>query len=81
MSAELTLWFQSGEKPSIAGVYETRIPNVGRGGSFQYWNGRRWGCYGKTADNAVLSGNAEYASNFQSVQWRGLASDPKAGKP
>lgn len=78
MKPKLTPWFQSEEKPSITGVYETRIPNISRAGYFQYWNGRQWGLYSYTANDAALRGNAEFASSYQSVQWRGLASDPSA---
>jgi hypothetical protein len=78
MSAELTPWFGSEEKPSIVGVYETRIPNIGRAGTFQYWTGKRWALYAHNANDAALRGNAEFASSYQSLQWRGLAADPSA---
>jgi hypothetical protein len=40
--------------------------------TFQYWNGREWGCWDETTvDLAFLQ-----KGQFQHVEWRGLAKKP-----
>lgn len=78
MSIELTPWFESTTKPSRVGVYLTRILHISGRATYQRWDGRRWGCFTWTAEDAALPSSASTQSAYQYVQWCGLSSDPAA---
>jgi hypothetical protein len=77
MSAKLTPWFPSSEKPSRAGVYACILRGLTATQSgYAHWDGKSWGNQYGVADDAPRRGmNGE-----QDKRWCGLASDPKASK-
>ena len=67
---KLTRWFKCSEKqPTIPGWYDARyVSNVHR----KYWSGTKW-----------LNDGTEFGNRptvYPNDAWRGLASDPEAGK-
>lgn len=76
MSEKLTEWFPQNVKPEIVGVYQTDAPTVYQ--AYQYWNGKRWGCYCHSVERAEIDGASRSA--HQDARWRGLAENPKAAK-
>lgn len=82
MDKKLTPWFQGDVKPARVGVYtrddsdtdcDNGLP------AYSHWNGSRWGHLCGSKD--IAQRNVDYVSAYQSLPWRGLASDPKASKP
>lgn len=75
---KLTGWYTWEKKPVRIGVYATRPRKEQHAfpprGAFQHWNGSWWGGYG--CDVKTAKQNEIFASEWQRVEWRGLASKP-----
>ena len=74
---KLTPWFPGSVKPVRKGVYMLRS-GTGRVVGYQYWNGKHWGYWCDTVEEAAASKGCGYAATeFQNDAWRGLAQEPK----
>lgn len=74
MSANVTPWFLKNEKPARVGAYQTRLDEYDESIGFQYWDGKKWGVYGYSAQDAFRCRLAK--SQWQRPHWRGLAEKP-----
>lgn len=74
---KFTPWFPHGTKPVRKGVYNTKSAwcSWDAEGAYQYWNGTQWKCTDATAAGAYR--DRMYRSDYQEVEWRGLAEPPK----
>lgn len=75
MAERRTAWFPANVKPVHKGVYERR-----HFADFAYWNGNEWGVGCPSPTIAMRPEWRTNSSNFQSCQWRGLASKLTKGK-
>jgi hypothetical protein len=69
-----TPWFEAGKQnPVRAGSYRTR------GDWFKYWDGKHWGSYEQSAEQAEKRNYcSDYGSAIQSgFYWRGLLKESK----
>lgn len=79
---KVTPWFPGAVKPARKGVYQrdyiddVRLIDDIR---FNYWDGRNWRWPARSAELAADFNEGWLKSGFQSLPWRGLASDPKGG--
>lgn len=74
---KLTRWFSGDVKPVRIGAYETSpYPENSLPKIFQNWNGEWWGTVHYSPEDAEF--DARNRSSYQSLYWRGLASDPNA---
>jgi hypothetical protein len=72
---KLTGWFSGIQKPAYVGVYQ-RLHN--KQSYFAFWNGNYWCRYQSIVDHAYDVRDCR--SIFDSVPWRGLASNPEVSK-
>lgn len=72
---KLTAWYPAHIKPARVGVYLTHSSSDGEWKFFQYWNGRKWG--GSASNEWFAYVRRDEQTEFQRVQWRGLAEAPK----
>ena len=71
---KLTAWFDGMRAvPHYVGLYERLSPE---GAIFSWWNGKTWAI--GSSKKATAIGYAHTVSNYQSWDFRGLASDPNA---
>ncbi len=68
---EKTQWFEGHQRPARGGVYE-RLTDAGSV-LYSNWNGLYWGGLGATADQCLVV--EDQRSEWQDLQWRGLATD------
>jgi hypothetical protein len=82
--ADMTPWFAAGVRPARPGVYQVKIPCPGQFDTetcwicvYSYWSGICWGQYQHSAKAAANVLARDYASKFQSYEWRGLREEFK----
>jgi hypothetical protein len=71
MSKQMTQWYPSNIKPVRPGVYETTYT----GGSYCYFDGKRWGWANPTVRKANKDRDTRGA--YQAKEWRGFTKEQK----